>query len=134
MDDPGGVRLGQCLGRLAQQACRPIRGQRPVAAYQCRQVQALDVLHHEPLLVVLVDEVEHRDDVRVVDPRRQLGLALGAGQVGLAGSGRHADPLQRDLAAEELVAAEPDRPHPATADLALEGVAAGDHVSNPRWG
>ena len=54
---------------------------RPRCADQVGQVGALDVLHDQPLLALpvgLVDEVEDRDHVGVVELGGELGLALGA--------------------------------------------------------
>ena len=80
-------------------------------------------------MVVLDDEVEDAHDVRVVEHRRQSGLALGAGQVGGIGAGHHADPLEGHGSPEHLVATEVDGTGAATTDLALEGVPACDHVT-----
>ena len=77
--------------------------------------------------VVLRDQVEDRDDVGVVEPGGQPGLALGAAEVGAVAARHHADPLEGDLAPEHLVAAEPDGAHAAAADLAVERVPACDH-------
>ena len=78
-----------------------------------------------------IDEVEDGDDVRVVEPRGEPCLALGAVEVGVAAAGAEADALERDRPAEDLVAAEPHGAHPAAPDLALERVPACDHTISP---
>ncbi len=83
-------------------------------------VTPLDVLHHQPVVVALLDEVEDGDDVRVVEARREPGLPLGPLEVGGPDAGRQAQPLQRHLPAEHLVGAEPDRAHATATDLAVE--------------
>ena len=95
-------------------------GVQPAAlADQLGEVGALDVLHDQPLLVAswLVDEVEDRDHVGVVELGGQPGLALGAPRVGGAPAGSDADLLERDGPAEDLVAAAPDGAHAAATDL-----------------
>ena len=71
------------------------RIERAAATDELGQVAAVDVLHHQPVLVVLDEEVEDGDDVRVVEAGRQLGLALGAHQVGGGAARRHADLRRR---------------------------------------
>ncbi len=128
--DAGRVRGGQCVGRLPQQRRGLVGGQGTVAPDQLAQGHPGDVLHDQPPLVALVDEVEDRDHVRVVEPGRQTALALGALQVGGAAAGHHADPLDRDVAAEDLVAGEPDGAHAAAPDLPIECVPACDQVGS----
>ena len=132
--DPGAVRGGQCAGDLGEDR-RGVVGAEPAApADQLGQVGALDVLHHQPLVALpvdgLLDQVEDRDDVGVVELGGQLGLALGAPRVGSDPAGSDADLLQGDRTPEDLVAAAPDGAHAAAADLGLERVPASDHPAS----
>jgi hypothetical protein len=95
---------------------------------------ALDVLHHQPLMVPVLDEVEDGHHVRVVELRRQPRFALGPRQVGAGRAGQHADALDRDITAEHLVAREVDGAHPAAPELAPERVPACDQRGAFRWG
>ena len=66
----------------------------------------------------------------MVERRREPRLARGALEVGAGPAGEHPDALERDGAAEDLVAAEPDDAHAAAPDLTLEGVSVcDDHLS-----
>jgi hypothetical protein len=87
---------------------------------------ALDILHHQPLLVLVLDEVEDGHDVGVIELRCQPGFALDPGEVGAGRAREHADALDRDVTAEHLVAREVDGAHAAVPDLAPEGVPACD--------
>ena len=100
----------------------------PVGPDALAERLAVDVLHHQPADVVLVDEVEDRDHVRVVQRGGQAGLALGPLDLGVVGAGDHADALHRDLPAEHLVEREVHRPGATAPDLSLEPVPACDHV------
>ena len=61
--------------------------ERAVVADPVGERLALDVLHHQPLVVLVRDQVEDRDHVRVVEHRRQPGFALGACRSGLVAPG-----------------------------------------------
>ncbi len=128
VDDARGVRRGQGVGRLPEDGGGQVGRECSVPLHQARQGHALDVLHHQPALVALGDQVEDGHHVRMVEPGRKPCLPLGAHEVrGLAARGR-ADPLDRDVAAQVLVASEPDRAHAASTDLPVEGVSACDQV------
>jgi hypothetical protein len=109
-DDPGGV----------------VRRQAAVLVDEGGEVGARDVLHDQPLLLALGDEVEDGDDVRVVEPCRQRGLSLGTREPRRVTSGELADALDRDLATQHLVDREPHGSHAAVTDLALQDVASTD--------
>ena len=128
MHDPGGVRGRQRLGGLnPNQARRMVEAQWAVALDQAAERDAVDVLHHQPLLGTVSDQVEDRHDVRVVQGRREARLARSALDVGVAATREHAHALHRDETAQDLVASEPDDAHAATPDLTLERVPACDH-------
>ena len=120
------VRRRQPVGDLGADPRGPLGRERAVVGHDLRQRAAGDVLHHQPDVVPLLDRVVDRDDVAVVERGGGPGLAHGPGEVRRGLTGQAADLLDRDRAAEQLVAAEPDAAHPATAHLALHVVAAGD--------
>ncbi len=120
MHDAGLVRGGQRLCSLGEERCRLGRGQAALGLDALGKGHALDVLHHQPLLVTLVHEVEDGDHMRVVDPRRDPGLAFRAHQIGAGAADHGPDPLDGDQSAQHLVAAEPHRAHAASTELPVE--------------
>ena len=82
MHDPRTVGDGQCLGDLREDLGGVGRRQTLVLLGEGGEIAALDVLHHQPLIVALGDEVEDSHDVWMVELGRQPGLALGASHVG----------------------------------------------------
>ena len=103
------------------------------AVEQLAQVLARHVLHDDGLVAGVVHGVEDGDDARVVDPCHRHGLAPEAldegavvGQVGV-------QQLQRHLAAEHLVRAEPHLGHAADGEAAVEAVPAGQALRADRW-
>ena len=117
---PASCAAAQRLRGLGEERRGLVGVSRPVAWMCSARVIALDVLHHQPFLVALVHEVEDRHHMRVVDPRGDPGLALGAHQVGAGPAQHRADPLDRHQATQHLVAAEPHRAHAASTDLPVE--------------
>jgi hypothetical protein len=88
------------------------------------------VLHDQPGPAVLLDDVEHLRDARVVQPRGGAGLAhralaqdlpLLVGEVY-----RKGDLLQGDTTLQDGVRRQPHRAHAAAAEDVADGVAAGD--------
>jgi hypothetical protein len=125
--DAGLVCGRQRVCRLPQQWGGLVRRQRTIASDQLGEGRAGDVLHHQPAVVALRDEVVDGDDVGMVQPGGEPGLALGAVEVEVALARAEADPLEGDLATEDLVLAQPDRAHPTAPDLSVERVPACDH-------
>ena len=126
----GGV---ERVGDLVADVDRPGRLERRLRVDEVAQRAALDVPHHEVELPVALAGVVDRDDVRVLERRRELGLREEA----------HAEPLVvRDLGREELdrhralqawVVRAVDDPHPATADELLDTVSE-ELAADPRVG
>ena len=89
----------------------------------------LDVLHRDQVAAVGLAAVVDADDVRVLEPRRGLGLAPEAlDELGVLGEPLVQE-LKRDLAAEHLVVGQPDVGHPAAARAGDERVAVADPLS-----
>ncbi len=85
----------------------------------------LDELHGEPGDAVLGARVVDAHDVRVVDPRERLRLALEALEELAVARERRLEDLERDRARGEVVVVRAvDDPHGAARDLGLDGVAA----------
>ena len=116
----------QTVGSLRPDPRDAFRRQRSFLGHDLRQIPRRDVLHDQPVLVPVLDGVVDRDDVAVIECCRVASLAESAGEVGLRCSRHAADFLDRDISAEDLVAAQPDRAHPALADGSLHDVAAGN--------
>ena len=127
---PAACAAASASATCARSAAASSGSRPPDVLGQHGEVGAVDVLHHQPLLVPLADEVEHGHDVGVVELGGQLGLALGPHQVRRGAVGEQSDALDGHLTTEHLVVGQPDRAHAALADLASQHVAAADR---PRW-
>ena len=134
MDDAGLGGLDQAVGGLGEDACRAGGAQRAVRCDDLGERASLHVLHDEPVAVDVLDEVEDRHDVRVVDARGDPGLPLGTGDVLARHAGHEPDALDGDGPSEHLVVCEVDDAGASAADLPAEGVPACDHVSDPSRG
>ena len=132
VDDAGGVRHAEGLGRLGEQVAGRLGVEGGTGPQERRERLALDELHHEVGArgrravveragAVVVD----RRDPRVLQRGRVPGLGLEAlaeqRVVGVLGL----EHLHRDRAVEHGVARGPDLAHPAGGDAGLEDVAAG---------
>ena len=82
------------------------------------QVLALEELHRHVEEAVLLPEVVHGDDVRVVEKRRRLRLALEALQGLVAGGDPGGERLQGHEPVEDRVLGLVDLAHRAAAELA----------------
>ena len=74
MQHPGGVSGAHSLQHLLEEIERILQGHSAALVQTVRQAESLDVLHDEADLAVVVDDVGHRDQVRV--PELSLDLAL----------------------------------------------------------
>ena len=119
---PARVRGDERVGDLLDPAQRGRERRRAVLAQHVGQRAALDELHHEDVVAVVLDDVEQRDDVGVTDRRRRLRLAQHPrAPLGIVRElGRQH--LERDVAIEPLVARAPDLAHRALAELRDEPV------------
>ena len=127
MDDAAGVRVGQRRGDRCAVSPRFV----PIERTPCDQrVQrdAVDELHDEHRLAVVLEDVVETNDVRVLEPCQGRCLALEAlAQLGVVGD-PWVEHLQRDVASEALVARTPDHAHAAAPDLLTEAIPVGDDV------
>ena len=112
-----GTDLGDC-SRVERAVLLDDLGERPTR----------DVLHHQPDVAGLLDDVEDRDHVAVAQCSRGAGFAEGARGVGDRLVGQQADLLDGDVALQGLVAAQPDSAHAALADRRLHAVSAADQL------
>ena len=120
-----GQRAGRALGDLERLLDREIA----LPAEPLPERLARDIRHDvpgEPVSLPVFDEarVEHRHDVRMLQGGGEADLAEetvdpdGAGELG-------AEHLDGDRPLVPEIARQPDRGHPAPAQLALDGVASG---------
>jgi len=118
------VRGGQDVEHLQAVTGHPRGGQRAVARDQLTEGRAVDELHDEVGGAVRGggrDDLVEGDGVGMLDPRGAASLLEDTPLVGLqfraAESRWRPQFLDRHLAAEQLVSGEPDRAHPAVAEL-----------------
>ena len=126
VDGAGRVGRRERLGDLRPDPDGRLGGQRTVLGDHLRERAGRDVLHDQPDVVVLLHDVVDRDDVRMVEGRGRPGLPHRARQVRGRLARQCPDLLDRDVALEPLVAAEPDRAHAAAPDGSPDPVATRD--------
>ena len=122
------VRVGERPGRLLHQPGGGARGERPMPLDPLPQRLAVHEAHHEehPLAVIL-DDVD-RHDVRMGEPGGGTCLAqkpLARRRVGCESRGQD---LDRHRPVERHVARQQHDAHAAAAQLALDGVTAGEQL------
>jgi hypothetical protein len=113
------------VGDLARNPQRVGDRQLPFALESCTQRLALDERHHIEQLPLEASRIEQRQDVRVLQRRRELDLlqeSIGAEHGGEFG----VQQLERDLTAMPNVLRQVDGRHAARAELALDAVAVGE--------
>jgi len=95
-----------------------------------------DQLHDYPRPPAVLNDVIHANDVQVIKPSRRAGLAKTTlpELIPLPGAElwRPEDLLDRHVPVEELVAGQPDKAHPATADDSPQPVPPGEDVLPPQ--
>ncbi len=124
--EAGGVRLVQRRADLRDDPRRPLGRQPALAPDEAADVVAGDVAHRDVRDPALVARVIDRDDVGVIDRRRDLRLAHEpvADRLVLEQPGR--DDLQRDRAIERELRRPVDDAHAAAAGDRLDPVAGED--------
>ena len=108
--------------------------ERALVVEHLAQREARHVLHDDGLVAVLADGVVDRHDPRVVDAGDGDRLAAEAVDEHVVGGQIGVEQLDRDLAVEHLVGAQPDLRHPADREAPVEAVAIGEAPGAHRWG
>ena len=125
-----GMRRGQPVGHVATDRGNLHRQERPLRPHDGGQGVRRQVLHHQPRPVLVDDDVEHADDVRMLQTGADAALPLEplAGLLDLRRVGARDGQqfLHRHRPVEQLVGAAPHDTHGADADLLLEAVAVAD--------
>ncbi len=115
MDDPLLVRRLECLGDLPRDGEGLVEGER-AALQPLGEVFALDELHDEGAHAARLLEAVDRGDIRVLELREDLRLALESCEAVRVGGERLGKDLDRDLALQLRVGRPIDDPHPALAE------------------
>ena len=123
--DAAAVRVGQRPCHLAQHARRLRWRQRPAGAEPLAQCLALHVAHDEKNEATRLADAMDRDDVRVREPGRHARLAQEPLPRRRCAREVRGQDLDGDVAIQLHVAREVNHAHAAAAELALEGVLAG---------
>jgi hypothetical protein len=126
VDDTRRVGVVERRGDRLQHLECPV-GIHPAARDLVAQRVARDVLHDDQDALVVGDRVVDADDVRVVQRRADLGLALEAPADVLRAVGVQA--LDRDIALQAAVLCEENGGHSACSQAPLHAVAAGHHLA-----
>ena len=119
VDHPGRVQRTQGREHGAAQGERLRDRQRPPAE-PVRQGLALEQLHRDEELPLVLADLVHLADVRVIDPGRRAGLPAEPPAGRLVGLG---DRLDRDPAPQALVLGREDDPHSALPESVQDAVA-----------
>ena len=132
VDDPVLVRETDRRQDLPRVVDRDLDRRRPAPHDQLLQGAAVEVLHRDVVGALGLAAVVDRDDVRVAQAGRVLGLAAEALDERVVGRVAVVEDLDRDAAAELLVLGEVDVRHPTRAELALDAVAAVEDGADQR--
>ena len=131
MDDAALVGIAQPVGDLVDDVQLPDHRERHVVSNQRAERVAIDVLHGDVQLPVVVADVVDRDDVGVLETARRLGLAHEAAAQVLA-----VDPeeLERHVPIDDGVARQVQHTHAAFPEEAFDFVPADDggHLAHER--
>ncbi len=131
VDEPRLVRGVERLGCLADEVDGTRGVERPLLPQHLAQVRALDVFHHQVEPARVLTGSERRNDVRVIETRRQLGFAQEALPEALVLGDLVAEQLQRRPTTVPRVLGEEHRAHGALADKRSDAEA-GDDVAGTR--
>ncbi len=124
VNDALAVRVAEAISHFPRQSPGFVDRKLTLAVDPIAQGFALHVWHHVIQKAVRFAGVVEREDVRVLEPSGRLDLAqetLGAQR----GRQLRAQDFDRHLAAVFEVFGEIDHGHPATTELTIEGIAAG---------
>ena len=139
VDEAALVRDAQPARDLRDDVGRPSQRQRALLPDQRLQVGAGDVSHRDVEEAVLLARVVDRDDVRVVDRRRETRLAHEPLAKGVVLRELGAQHLERDLVPEAHVVGPEDDAHAAAPEHSLDAIrgevrAHAGHVADARRG
>ncbi len=127
VDNTARVRVGERGGHRRAVPPRFVPAERS-AADDAVQRRAFHELHDEHRLAVVLQDVVEADQVRVLEAGERRRLPLEAlPQLGVVRDPRVED-LERDVAAQPLVACSPDHAHAPTPELLVEAISVGDGV------
>jgi hypothetical protein len=130
MHDPLLVREGESACDLAREGQRLRDGERPFALDHLFQVLARDVLEDDELAPLELTPVDHRDDVRMVEPSDRTSLAAEALHVPGVVREVIVEDLERNSPLELPVPGAVDARHPSASDELLELVAGPDRLAS----
>ncbi len=116
------------LPDLPDDARGGVRFEHAAAGDEGLEVGALDVVHGDEEVPVVLARLKHRDHVRVPDRRGQSRLALEADAEAVVLRELVGDQLERDEAVEVDVDGAKDHAHPAASGHGLDAVA-GDLIT-----
>src|SRR5205823_9946527 len=105
MNHAGGVRGGECVDQLTPNRDDDVDGD-ALALQPGSEALALDVLHHDEGAALVLDDVIHRCDVGMADPRGGARLAENPMAALVALEPRRDQALQRDAAMQPRIAAQ----------------------------
>ncbi len=132
VDDP--VPVGELEGTsgFGRDPERLDEGKLAVAAETLAEALPFHIGHREPEVAPDLSRIEYRQNVRMLQPGRELDLALESLRTE-RGRDRGQEHLERDEALMLDVAGEIHRRHAASAELALDEVAIGQGVAKTGW-
>ena len=124
------VREAERARDLERELDRLLLRERPAPFDQRLQVLAVDELEDDVLAAVLLAAVDHRDDVRVREPRDGARLTAEALDVLPVVPELVVQDLERDVPLQKPVVRSVDARHPAGSDDLLELVAFRDQLAD----
>ena len=123
MDDAAPVSVFDGLADAADQFGR-LSGRQRSIGQALGEALPLDETHAEVMLALVLADLVDRDDARMIEVGRRLGLGIEAEDVGLIGELAGEDHLQRDGPVEAHLPGLKDNAHAAAGDLADDLVVA----------
>jgi hypothetical protein len=121
VDDPALVRVGEGRGDVAEDVDALADRHRCARDKQVAQRPPFDERHREERNPVGLAGGDDRHDVRVLQPRDELDLAMEPVEAHATGQVRWKE-LDDDLAVQAPLGGQEDVTHPAATELALDGV------------
>ena len=126
VDETRGVGGIESRGDVLDESDSPARLEAALAAEQLAQIRTLDVVHREVEVTLVLARSERLHGVRMVERRRQLGLAQEAPAKTLVAGEFAREELQRDAAPGARLLREVDRSHRPLSEERLHAKAGDD--------